>query len=180
MFDGERIVMQKERLTRDTKFLLRNGVIPFSRISFDLPLIERTTSRHEVLDNAEWIFERLLEHVDIRIPHQLFFTYRHSWQPSDAKTAMSAFDELCSNLSTQVKMIDVSRSMFGFRVNIFDSLIPWATHRKKVLVADISTGISTHYGDGQRHHDGGGKWSFTQMKGMRTHTGHIYIRGIAT
>lgn len=180
MFDGERIVMQKERLQSDVKFLLRNGAITISRVSFDIPLITRTSSRREVLDNGERLFEDVLEHIDIRIPHQLFYAYRSHWHPSDSKTTMEAFDELCGNLHTQLKAYDVSREMFAFRTEIFTSLLPWTVHKKKVLVADISTGMSTRLGDGQRYHVGDGQWAFSQMKGLRTHTGHLYIRGVQT
>lgn len=179
MFSGEQIIMQKEKLQKDVRFLLLNGAVPITHRSFDIPLINRESSRRDVRDAAEGIFEDMLDHVDIRIPHQVYYTYRRRWESSDARTIMTTFDELCENLHTQVKAYDVSREMFAFRVNIFPSLLPWAVHRKKVLVADISSGISTRLGDGQRFHDGE-KWSFSQMKGLRTHTGHIYIRGIST
>lgn len=120
MFNGEQIVMQKERLTRDNKFLLRNGVIP--------------------------------------------------WIPR------ASAEELCENLFTQIKAYDVSREMFAFRLQVFDELLPFVLTRRKTIV-DIQSGISTRLGDGQRHYDGNGQWSFSQMKGLRTHTGHLYIRG---
>lgn len=179
MFDGERIVMQRERLRRDVKFLVANGVIPVASGSFEIPLIRRETSHREVREAAEGIFEDMLDHVDIRVPHQIYYAYRHHWEPSDARTTMAAFDELCGNLHTQMKAYDVSREMFAFRVNVFPSLLPWVERKKKVLVADISSGISTRLGDGQRYHVGNGQWAFSQMKGLRTHTGHLYIRGTA-
>ncbi len=180
MFSGEKIIMQKERLQRDVKFLVANGVIPVASRSFDIPLIHRESSRQEVRDAAEGIFEDMLDHVDIRVPHEIYFPYRRRWEASDARATMKALDELCGNLHTQMKAYDVSREMFAFRANIFPSLLPWAERRKKVLVADISHGISTRLGDGQRYHVGDGQWAFSQMKGLRTHTGHLYIRSIAT
>lgn len=179
MFDGERIVMQKERLTCDRKFLLRNGAVPIPRASFEIPLITRESPRREVRDAAEGIFEDMLDHIDIRIPHELYFPYRRQWEPSDARTTMEAFDALCDNLHAQMKAFDVSREMFGFRTTIYPIVFPWGRKNRNVLIADITSGISTRLGDGQRYHDGH-QWSFSQMKGLRTHTGHLYVRGSPT
>lgn len=176
MFSGENIVMQRERLTRDAKFLLRHGVIPWMpRASIDIAHISRAAKPHHVLSIADTIFETLSTYLPAR-GQEIRLSYRRGWDGSSPRLTRKTIQELCENLHTQLKAYDVSREMFAFRMQIFDEVLPFVSSRRKTLV-DIQSGISTRLGDGQRHYDGDGKWSFSQMKGLRTHTGHLYIRG---
>jgi|GEM_PF-763058 len=177
MFNGEQIVMQKERLTRDNKFLLRNGVIPWiPRASADFAHITRDTAPRVVRSIASDIVGTIFHYIPARSPHEIRLSYRADWNPADIRFTRTTIEELCENLFTQIKAYDVSREMFAFRLQVFDELLPFVSTRRKTIV-DIQSGISTRLGDGQRHYDGNGQWSFSQMKGLRTHTGHLYIRG---
>ncbi len=172
--------MQKERLTQDTKFLLRHGVIPWMpRASVDITRISRTSSPHQVLSIADTIFETVYSYLPSKNGHEMRLSYRREWSGVNPRLTRNAIHELCANLFTQLKAYDVSREMFGFRMQVFDEVLPFVSSRRKTLI-DIQSGISTRLGDGQRHYDGDGQWSFSQMKGLRTHTGHFYIRGNRT
>lgn len=173
MFDGERVVIQKERLSRDNGFLLKSRVFPwFTLESQDFPLISRRSSPRDVTRTADAMTDFVLSRVRRNAPISVRFAYRQGWDNANTDVVTHAVHELCNNIHTQLKAYDVSRKLFGLRVALFPVLL---TGRE--LVFDIAHGMSTHLGDGQRYHDGQ-KWSFSQMKGIRTHTGHLYVRGV--
>lgn len=177
MFNGERIVMQKEQLTRDYSFLLRNGVKPWATVSIPIPTILRTTLPLEIFTIAEQIYDQVSHHLKTDTEHQIHYSYRRAWQNADAQSTKAAINELCENQHSLIKAYDISRSMFDFQTNIHNFLISKNIRKRRVFI-DIACGVSSRYGDGQRYHDGA-KWSFSQMKGLRTHTTHLYFQGIS-
>ncbi len=176
MFDGEKIVMQKEVIRPNRSFLLQSGALPWAHASFDIPLIGRVTKPDRVLRIADEIFENIAQHINVDKPHEIRFVYRRDWQPSTAQATLEAIRELCTSQHTQIKAYDVSREMFAARGDVHTwGLLP--NRNKPRELVDILFGVSTRFGDGQRFHLGNGQWGFSQMKGMRTHTGSFYIRG---
>ena len=176
MFDGESIVMQKEVIRPNRSFLVRNGALPWAHDSFAIPLISRVTKPEKVLTIADEIFENVTQHVNVRKAHQIRFVYRRDWQSSTEQQTRQAIRDLCTSTHTQIKAYDVSREMFAARGDVHTWGLLSNRNQPRELI-DILFGVSTRLGDGQRYHLGNGQWGFSQMKGLRTHTGSFYVRG---
>jgi hypothetical protein len=178
MFDGERIVMQKEVLTRDVKFLVSNGAFPKAKVEFPIKLISRTTTPEEVIEEAQNAYRRMTDHINFDIEHEIREAHRSSWRRSNAGDTKATLEELFENQHKQIKAYDVSREMFGALGSIYH-WIDMSDPKTYRYLIDVALGTSTRLGDGQRHHLGDGRWGFSQMKGLRAHTTHLYLRGLA-
>ena len=176
MFDGESIVMQKEVIRPNRSFLLQNGALPWAHESFDIPLIGRVSKPERVLQIADEIYENITKRVNVHKSHEVRFVYRRDWQSSTERTTRQAIRDLCEGTHKQLKAYDVSREMFAARGDVHTwGLLPIRSQPRELV--DILFGVSTRLGDGQRYHLGDGQWGFSQMKGLRTHTGSFYVRG---
>lgn len=175
MFDGERVHIEDERLSRQVPFLLKHGIWPWRpRHIFEFPLITRTTSELQAREIADQMMDQLSSIINTRSEHEVFVPYRRTWQSSGRDRTVALLREHCLSQRNLMKQIDVSRAMFASTGIVYQSIFP-----NSQSFFEFADGTSTRYGDGQRYHNGGGSWSFSQLKGLRAHTGHIYVRGLS-
>ena len=119
--------------------------------------------------------DRLSSMINTRHSHEVFVPYRRTWQTSGRDRTIALLREHCVSQRNLMKQIDVSRAIFASNGIVYQMLFA----KSGQSFFEFADGTSTRLGDGQRYHNGDGSWSFSQLKGLRVHTGHIYVRGLS-
>ena len=176
MFSGSHEVRsEKEVLTRDIGFLVRNNVSPFPAASVRIPMLSLPHDLHANIElYSGQVTQKIARVINFTLPHEVMDANSKRWRESDERGTQRLIVSMCEGIGARV-LKSGSEALFAFMGFQHRPLIRNARNRDYIL-ADIVYGMKIGFGDGGRYDNGDGTTSFDQRKGSWARSTHFYIR----
>jgi len=168
------VIHNKERLSREGRFLVSSGAWPLAFETVDLPVFRRDTSGADLQTVHARIMRELDHDFGIASQYQIRSSHRRSWQYATHRLVANEVQEYLDTLMRRIRALEILHYMFAFRYSRHAPLLPGKGQSTKIV--DLAYGLGTKLGDGPRYYDAEAGWTFVQRKGTQVHTNHLYIR----